>query len=1166
MFPVFGQTLCGERANISELEQWNREFVNRQILEPLQDFEIGNGVEGEGYVSQDEILLHRIAEDGTVDFLIVGRHLEDIQTYFENDEGYLVTNDTYNDLIIETLQIASGERSYGAQVSGGDPAEEALDRIFETLPYLSLNEYVMEGQSPEEYVWVFVFRNPISKAEFAYKEAEDLEAEGAEDALRNSILKYEQSLELLQDSSLDELGNSIEENSSRNDQDSGNVYEENLRQLKEAILLYEQNRYGAVVDSSYTSPFERNIMWNSGTFRSFDLDQGDTLVSLGRVHEKLGEFQKALNYYNRSISHYESSENTEDLHAALLFAADIYKKLGQLEQANSYYEKVLLESIKELETIESTLNNAVAALEDSQLRETELAFAEAALARGDYGGAGRSYLSAAALTFRRSQFPEETIEYLDRSLALYRQAGNYSGQAAALTYLTRTYDLTGYYDKAEGYFEQSLQSWEQANYQHTEEGTFWNQNLSSFGLNSFQERRRDLIPQIAGIYQRMGRYEEEIEYFKRALIANISAPPTGDAAVLLSQIAARYYEQLSQPQEALYYLNHALNISKSTGYADGEGWAAVQIGWIHWNGLKQPQEAFNYFKQALESFKRSEDIAAQAQVNFILSAIASQEFENLSEALAHATESIRLSQASGDRSIEVEALSIKGIIEANTGNPMQAITTLQAATDALESFRNDIQVSEFASAFIAQQSDVYDLLFNLLWQEGRYIEAFDVAERIKARSFLDQMANEPIDVFSDADAQLLEEEQFLSRRLVELNRQLTELQQGLKGLDSQEEISRLTAELAMAQRNYQTLLTEIQVRSPEVASLVSVDTLPLTELQSQLDANTTLVEYVVTENQTFAFVVTRDEVKAITLVPNRIQLQEAITSMRGGFANLNNPHPQTLQQLHEWLVQPLLPYLQNPHLTIVPDKVLHYLPFAALSDGNRHLVDDYAISYLPSANTLEFLPKSLKTELDSALVIGDPDLEGVVANLPILLNAIDEAVLVAQIFETTPLLVGKATETEFRSAATDASVIHLATHGRFDTNNPLFSTLFFAQDGEAGSSDGRLEVREVYGLNLKEAPLVVLSACETNVGQLNQGDEIIGLNRAFHYAGASTVMASLWNVDDASTGQLMTAFYRYLEEGMTRAEALREAQLDIREDFPHPFYWAPFTLSGQAGD
>jgi CHAT domain-containing protein len=114
-------------------------------------------------------------------------------------------------------------------------------------------------------------------------------------------------------------------------------------------------------------------------------------------------------------------------------------------------------------------------------------------------------------------------------------------------------------------------------------------------------------------------------------------------------------------------------------------------------------------------------------------------------------------------------------------------------------------------------------------------------------------------------------------------------------------------------------------------------------------------------------------------------------------------------------------------------------------------------------------------------------------------------------------------------------------------------------------NDGNLEVHEIYGLDLARADLVVLSACQTQLGAQSAGDDVVGLNRAFIYAGAPTVVASLWTVDDEATGSFMTAFYKHLRQGQGKAAALRQAQLETRERYPHPYYWAAFVLTGDPG-
>ena len=174
----------------------------------------------------------------------------------------------------------------------------------------------------------------------------------------------------------------------------------------------------------------------------------------------------------------------------------------------------------------------------------------------------------------------------------------------------------------------------------------------------------------------------------------------------------------------------------------------------------------------------------------------------------------------------------------------------------------------------------------------------------------------------------------------------------------------------------------------------------------------------------------------------------------------------------------------------------------------------------------------------------------------------EEAQTIAGLYGAQPLVGRAATETAFKARAGGHGILHLAAHGQLNEGAPLFSRIFLEPDGQ---NDGSLTVQEVYELDLRQADLVVLSACETQLGAQSRGDDVVGLNRAFIYAGSPTVVASLWAVNDPATAALMTSFYRYLRQGLSKAEALQAAQVEIRAQFPHPYYWAAFVLTGDPG-
>jgi CHAT domain-containing protein len=183
--------------------------------------------------------------------------------------------------------------------------------------------------------------------------------------------------------------------------------------------------------------------------------------------------------------------------------------------------------------------------------------------------------------------------------------------------------------------------------------------------------------------------------------------------------------------------------------------------------------------------------------------------------------------------------------------------------------------------------------------------------------------------------------------------------------------------------------------------------------------------------------------------------------------------------------------------------------------------------------------------------------------LPSLLSAEKEVNAIASLYGTQPLIGAAATESAVFSQSESAEILHLSVHGEFNKHNPLFSTLHLAADEQ---HDGRLEVHDIYALDLTKATnLVVLSACQTQLGELTRGDEVVGLNRAFLYAGTPSVIATLWSVQDDTTALLMKRFYTHLRSGIAKAQALRQAQIEVRAEYPHPYYWAAFVLTGDGG-
>lgn len=353
---------------------------------------------------------------------------------------------------------------------------------------------------------------------------------------------------------------------------------------------------------------------------------------------------------------------------------------------------------------------------------------------------------------------------------------------------------------------------------------------------------------------------------------------------------------------------------------------------------------------------------------------------------------------------------------------------------------------------------------------------------------------------------------------------------------------------------------QLQAAAPVARTVPDLD---VPALQRALDADTALVAYHVQPGRLVACVVTADVVRhrawPLADLRERVQgLRFQLDALRFGSAAVQRHGERLLararahlQQLHARLWAPIAPMLgERRHVVVVPHRELHYVPFAALHDGERWLVEARAIGLAPSANAWlarqsPFPAAGTGGGRVLALGVGGASLPHVAREL--------EAIARGFGGEARTLCDADATRAALWTHAPDADVLHLACHGRFRADNPAFS---FLQLG-----DGPLPLQELRGLRLR-ARLVVLSACETGMSHLAPGDEVLGLVRAFALAGAGTVIATLWPVDDAASADLVERLYAELRGGAGPTDALRRAQAAAAAAGAHPYYWAAFQAYG----
>ena len=497
------------------------------------------------------------------------------------------------------------------------------------------------------------------------------------------------------------------------------------------------------------------------------------------------------------------------------------------------------------------------------------------------------------------------------------------------------------------------------------------------------------------------------------------------------------------------------------------------------------------------------------------------------------------------------------------GKREEAIDAFKHAADALDASASDVKVEDLLAAYLGSDRRVYfDVLIDMLAVQGRGAEAFAQAERARARAFLNLVGNHRFNVERGADPRLVSEAEILRTEIAARERDLT--------VSRAEEAKKIAADLDRIRERYRTLMVRVKVSNPEYASIVSVEPLPIETVRRDLPADTTLISYFVTRNVVHGWIVDRAAVRHVPLALTRTDLRRIVcwaeefgppVDARGVKRMSPCGGGATAEEAFQKLIAPFVKHIHTAKLVIVPHGVLHYVPFAALRnpETNRYLIEDYTLTYAPSASTLPFL-RAKETPVDGgALVLGDP-----VSPLPSLRElpgAAAEATAVAARLHTTAHLGADAREALLYGLGGKVDLIHIAAHGIYDRVNPLFSCIALARDDK---NNGSLTVDKILSsVDLSGVNLVVLSACESAAGARSGGDEVVGLTRALLYAGTPGVLSTLWDIDDEASAELMQEFYRRLTAGASAAEALRDAQLSLLHGAKSdPKHWAAFILNG----
>lgn len=846
-------------------------------------------------------------------------------------------------------------------------------------------------------------------------------------------------------------------------------------------------------------------------------EEAETLERLGVVHYYLSQYQKALEYHEQSRVLWHAMGDRAGEGRALRQIGEIYVASGEYQRALEHYDRSL------------ALHRAA---EDRQ-------------------GEADVILRYGWAYWRMDEY-QKALEFFVQSLALYQTVGDRFSESGALYSVGLIYWTLGEYHK-------SLEAYGKA--------------LSFHRANGDRHNEMRTLDNMGLVYHALGEHQKALECYAQSLPYRREAGLRSLEADTLTGIGT-VYASLDENQKALEYLTLGLAVYREVGNRTGESYAHRNIGHVH-VALKEPHKAIVHYQRA-----------------------------------------IALDRALGERSSEARARAGLAHAQRDAGELIEARAHVEAALNIVESLRSKLASQDLRASYFASKRSYYEFYIDLLMRlhERRPADGYDAAalqasERARARSLLDLLAEAKVDVQQGIAPELKRREQDLQARI-------SLIQSGLIKALSQpapdkSKVAALEEELKKVESAREQLTSEIRRKHPRYAEINYPTPLPLTAIQKLLDQQTALLEYTLGQDGSFLFVVSRDDVRSYRLPP-AAEIRRLVGEVRAGLEQPGRRefgrYAQAARRLYDALIAPAAAALkQKQRLLIAPDGALHYLPFEVLltTQPNSvapkdldYLLKRWAVSYVPSASVLDGLRRNgaeakpvtsgaaRKEFVAFADPVYEPEAEKISVsenkarqiarsifeqegrwNLRRLKDSGREVNAIAATFkadERAVYLGTAATEENVKSNEHigHARLIHFATHGLTSERQPQYSGLALTLDEDA-REDGLLQVYEIFNLKLN-AELVTLSACRTGLGKEVRGEGLIGLTRAFLYAGASSVVVSLWQVGDESTADLMVQFYRQMNEA-DKSEALRRAKLKMIQDgrYAHPYHWAPFVLVGE---
>jgi CHAT domain-containing protein/Tfp pilus assembly protein PilF len=876
--------------------------------------------------------------------------------------------------------------------------------------------------------------------------------------------------------------------------------------------------------------------------------EATTLTNIGIVQFMQDDYEKSVRNHLQALDLFERTNRQDGVAAVLNNLAEVYRWTKDYTTALDYYNRSL--------TLARDVDDrAVEAVALKNLGEVNLD-------SGEY---------------------ERALAWFIESLSITREWGHRFTEGQVLDNMGRVYERLGSYRPAGRQFEEVLDLWRHIGYR--------------LGENQALDR-------LAEVHDGLAEFGMALRLHEQAYNIARSEHRVGLAISSLNNIGV-VYARVGQPERARGVHLQALELARAQGVTEAQAATLMKLGAVEialqnyddaearldearalmggreqraelgtlLNLLGQLRAARGDYGQALE------DLSAALEVAIATSHASGRAvaLTNLGHIYAAAGDDSRASSyyeeaRSRWRDLEngageAQALVGLGVLAERARDADRALQRYYDAIGALTDVRTAAWVEDLKASLDAAAFPIFERAITLHWRKGEFLEAFNLSEQARARAFLDQLGNTKLGLSRSVSTDLIEQESTRLADVIAADSRKRQEEMRLGGRASQADIAaylnQLKAELQSAQAAYHDTWTALSVADEQAAQLRSMYTLRLEEVQDLLNERTTLLSYFVTNDQTLVFLITHSGLVAKSVPLGEAAMKAAVERFRCAerptYVCDAQERENALAELAHALLEPVTIELRTPVVAIIPHGSLHYLPFAALEIVNGELLgENKQLFYLTSASALRYTRAKDSGTTGPLVAFGFNKPAG----LPPLNDAEKGAQQIAALFGANAVVGPDATAANLQTRAVGAGVLHIGAHAVLYEQSPLFSRILLAPEDGVESA---LSVRDVYGLDLSATELVVLSACETYVGERSRGDELVGLARAFTYAGASTVVASLWKVPDGPTEELMTAFYRRLRSGESKVAALQGAQREMRhkEKPASVWEWAGFVLMGE---